>query len=228
MSESNTDLGFGMTSLRTRHRMLERLTQKGIQDVRILEAMRDIPRHLFLDEALSSRAYEDLALPIGHQQTISQPYIVARMTEIVIQHKKLETQPLTNTLEIGTGCGYQTAILGRFSKSVDSLERIKALHDKAMLNLKKLKIKNTRLIYDDGSKLQKNSDNYDAILVTAAPQEVPNYLLEKLCLGGRLVAPVGNQSGQKLIVVERIGKKDYETKELEDVLFVPFLGGLVD
>ena len=118
MLERSKVQGLGMTSLRTRQRLLERLTEKGIKDIRVLEAMRDTPRHLFLDEALASRAYEDLALPIGYQQTISQPYIVARMTEILIEDKKLESQPIDKSLEIGTGCGYQAAILSRFSKSV--------------------------------------------------------------------------------------------------------------
>ena len=144
MLEKEKTQGLGMTSLRTRQRLVERLTEKGIKDIRILEAMRDTPRHRFLDEALSSRAYEDLALPIGHQQTISQPYVVARMTEILIEDKKLETQPIKKALEIGTGCGYQAAILSRFSKSVTTLERIKSLHDKAVINLKNLKINTFR------------------------------------------------------------------------------------
>ena len=151
MLERSKVQGLGMTSLRTRQRLLERLTEKGIKDIRVLEAMRDTPRHLFLDEALASRAYEDLALPIGYQQTISQPYIVARMTEILIEDKKLESQPIDKALEVGTGCGYQAAILSRFSKSVLTIERIKALHDKAARNLKKLKVRNVKLLFDDGS-----------------------------------------------------------------------------
>ena len=122
MLERSKVQGLGMTSLRTRQRLLERLTEKGIKDIRVLEAMRDTPRHLFLDEALASRAYEDLALPIGYQQTISQPYIVARMTEILIEDKKLESQPIDKALEVGTGCVYQAAILSRFSKSVVTIE----------------------------------------------------------------------------------------------------------
>ena len=131
--------GKGMTSLRTRQRLVERLTDQGISDVRVLEVMRDTPRHLFLDEALASRAYEDLALPIGHQQTISQPYIVARMTELLIQNERLSQRPLGAVLEIGTGCGYQTAILSKFSEKVISIERIKPLHEKAKHILKDLK-----------------------------------------------------------------------------------------
>lgn len=138
--------GKGMTSLRTRQRLVERLTDQGISDVRVLEVMRDTPRHLFLDEALASRAYEDLALPIGHQQTISQPYIVARMTELLIQNERLSQRPLGAVLEIGTGCGYQTAILSKFSEKVISIERIKPLHEKAKHILKDLKIRNAELL----------------------------------------------------------------------------------
>ena len=228
MLEKRKTQGLGMTSLRTRQRLIERLTEKGIKDVRVLEAMRDIPRHLFLDEALASRAYEDLALPIGYQQTISQPYIVARMTEILIEDTKLEAQPIEKALEVGTGCGYQAAILSRFSKSVHSLERIKALHDKAAMNLKNLKIRNVRLLFDDGSNFRDSSENYDAILFAAAPLEVPSYFLDKLNVGGRLVAPIGDREVQDLSLIKKIGKDKYETEVVEKVLFVPFLGGTVE
>jgi|TARA_B100000749_G_scaffold185200_1_gene143173 protein-L-isoaspartate(D-aspartate) O-methyltransferase len=228
MLEKRKTQGLGMTSLRTRQRLVERLTEKGIKDVRVLEAMRDTPRHLFLDEALASRAYEDLALPIGYQQTISQPYIVARMTEILIEDKKLEAQPIEKALEVGTGCGYQAAILSRFSKSVHSLERIKALHDKAAMNLKNLKIRNVRLLFDDGSNFRDSSENYDAILFAAAPLEVPSYFLDKLNVGGRLVAPIGDREVQDLSLIKKIGKDKYETEVVEKVLFVPFLGGTVE
>ena len=228
MLEKRKTQGLGMTSLRTRQRLIERLTEKGIKDVRVLEAMRDTPRHLFLDEALASRAYEDLALPIGYQQTISQPYIVARMTEILIEDKKLEAQPIDKALEVGTGCGYQAAILSRFSKSVHSLERIKALHDKAAMNLKNLKIRNVRLLFDDGSNFRDSSENYDAILFAAAPLEVPSYFLDKLNVGGRLVAPIGDGEVQDLSLIKKLGKDKYETEVVEKVLFVPFLGGIVE
>ena len=228
MLEKRKTKGLGMTSLRTRQRLVERLTEKGIKDVRVLEAMRDTPRHLFLDEALASRAYEDLALPIGYQQTISQPYIVARMTEILIEDKKLEAQPIEKALEVGTGCGYQAAILSRFSKSVHSLERIKALHDKAAMNLKNLKIRNVRLLFDDGSNFRDSSENYDAILFAAAPLEVPSYFLDKLNVGGRLVAPIGDGEVQDLSLIKKLGKDKYETEVVEKVLFVPFLGGTVE
>ena len=228
MLEKRKTQGLGMTSLRTRQRLVERLTNKGIKDVRVLEAMRDTPRHLFLDEALASRAYEDLALPIGYQQTISQPYIVARMTEILINDKKMEAQPIEKALEVGTGCGYQAAILSRFSKSVHSLERIKALHDKAAMNLKNLKIRNVRLLFDDGSNFKNSSENYDAILFAAAPLEIPSYFLDKLNIGGRLVAPIGDREVQDLSLIKKIGKDKYETEVVEKVLFVPFLGGRVE
>lgn len=228
MLEKRKTQGLGMTSLRTRQRLIERLAEKGIKDVRVLEAMRDTPRHLFLDEALASRAYEDLALPIGYQQTISQPYIVARMTEILIEDKKLEAQPIEKALEVGTGCGYQAAILSRFSKSVHSLERIKALHDKAAMNLKNLKIRNVRLLFDDGSNFRDSSENYDAILFAAAPLEVPSYFLDKLNVGGRLVAPIGDGEVQDLSLIKKLGKDKYETEVVEKVLFVPFLGGIVE
>ena len=228
MLERSKVQGLGMTSLRTRQRLLERLTEKGIKDIRVLEAMRDTPRHLFLDEALASRAYEDLALPIGYQQTISQPYIVARMTEILIEDKKLESQPLDKALEVGTGCGYQAAILSRFSKSVLTIERIKALHDKAAKNLKKLKIRNVKLLFNDGSDLIEAKENYDAILFAAAPLEVPTYFLDKLAIGGRLVAPIGGGEVQDLSLIKRLSKNKYETEVVEQVLFVPFLGGKVE
>ena len=228
MLERSKVQGLGMTSLRTRQRLLERLTEKGIKDIRVLEAMRDTPRHLFLDEALASRAYEDLALPIGYQQTISQPYIVARMTEILIEDKKLESHPIDKALEVGTGCGYQAAILSRFSKSVLTIERIKALHDKAAKNLKKLKVRNVKLLFDDGSDLIEAKENYDAILFAAAPLEVPTYFLDKLSIGGRLVAPIGGGEVQDLSLIKRLSKNKYETEVVEQVLFVPFLGGKVE
>ena len=228
MLERSKVQGLGMTSLRTRQRLIERLTEKGIKDIRVLEAMRDTPRHLFLDEALASRAYEDLALPIGYQQTISQPYIVARMTEILIEDKKLESQPIDKALEVGTGCGYQAAILSRFSKSVLTIERIKALHDKAAKNLKKLKVRNVKLLFDDGSDLIEAKENYDAILFAAAPLEVPTYFLDKLSIGGRLIAPIGGGEVQDLSLIKRLSKNKYETEVVEQVLFVPFLGGKVE
>ncbi len=217
--------GQGMTSLRTRQRLIERLTDKGISDIRVLEAMRDAPRHLFLDEALSTRAYEDLALPIGYQQTISQPYIVAKMTEALIQHDKMSQKPLNNVLEIGTGCGYQSYILSLFSKKVISLERIKPLQEKAKKILEGLKVSNIVFNVDDGTSIK--GSKFDAILSAAAPLEVPLELKDKLAIGGRMVIPVGDKSQQVLKLVTRVSKKEFQETKIEDVLFVPLLKGVV-
>ena len=217
--------GQGMTSLRTRQRLIERLTEKGISDVRVLEAMRDTPRHLFLDEALSTRAYEDLALPIGYQQTISQPYIVAKMTEALIQHDKMSQKPLKNVLEIGTGCGYQSYILSLFSKKVISIERIKPLQERAKKTLKGLKVNNIIFSIDDGSSIKESK--FDAILSAAAPLEVPLDLKEKLSVGGRMVIPVGDKSKQILTLITRLSKNEFQESKIEDVLFVPLLKGVV-
>ena len=223
--DKDTMQGQGMTSLRTRQRLIERLTEKGISDVRILEAMRDSPRHLFLDEALSTRAYEDLALPIGYQQTISQPYIVARMTECLISDERLSEIPLQNTLEIGTGCGYQTYLLSIFSKKVTSIERIEPLQEKAKKILKKLKVTNVNFKLDDANNL--DDQEYDAILSAAAPLEVPNNLKKRLKIGGKLILPVGDSNSQVLTLVKRVTKNEFIEEKLEDVLFVPLLKGVV-
>ena len=223
--DQETLQGQGMTSLRTRQRLIERLTEKGISDIRILEAMRDTPRHLFLDEALSTRAYEDLALPIGYQQTISQPYIVAKMTEALIQHDKMSQKPLKNVLEIGTGCGYQSYILSLFSKKVVSLERIKPLQEKAKKLLKGLKVTNVIFNVDDGSAIK--DSKFDAILSAAAPLKVPLDLKERLSVGGRMIIPIGDKNKQVLVLVTRTSKKEFAEDKLEDVLFVPLLKGVV-
>ena len=218
-------LGQGMTSLRTRQRLIERLTEKGISDVRVLEAMRDSPRHLFLDEALATRAYEDLSLPIGYQQTISQPYIVARMTECLISDERLSEIPLENTLEIGTGCGYQTYLLSIFSKKVTTIERIEPLQIKAKNILKNLKVNNVSFKFDDGNNL--GQQQYDAILSAAAPLEVPHNLKVRLAVGGKLVLPVGNNEQQVLTLVKRISEDEFLEEKLEEVMFVPLLKGVV-
>tara|TARA_B100000965_G_C19470984_1_gene704100 strand:+ start:354 stop:1037 length:684 start_codon:yes stop_codon:yes gene_type:complete len=223
--DKDTMQGQGMTSLRTRQRLIERLTEKGISDVRILEAMRDSPRHLFLDEALSTRAYEDLALPIGYQQTISQPYIVARMTECLISDERLSEIPLQNTLEIGTGCGYQTYLLSIFSKKVTSIERIEPLQEKAKKILKELKVTNVNFKLDDANNL--DDQKYDAVLSAAAPLEVPNNLKKRLKIGGKLILPVGDSNSQVLTFVKRVTKNEFIEEKLEDVLFVPLLKGVV-
>jgi protein-L-isoaspartate(D-aspartate) O-methyltransferase len=187
--------------------------------------MRDSPRHLFLDEALSTRAYEDLSLPIGYQQTISQPYIVARMTECLITGDRLNNKPLKNTLEIGTGCGYQTYLLSLFSVKVTSVERIEPLQEKAKKTLKGLKVNNVDFKLDDGNNLDKKK--YDAILSAAAPLEVPQGLKERLNVGGKLILPVGDRNQQILTLIERVSKDKYVEEKLEEVLFVPLLKGVV-
>ena len=211
--------GIGMTSQRTRDRLIGRLQDQGIASFEVLDAIRSIPRHLFVDEALAHRAYEDTALPIGNNQTISQPYIVARMTELLIQGGKLK-----NVLEIGTGSGYQTAILSRFAEQVCSLERIKSLQDKARKRLQALKIRNVLLRYADGSVGWKDKGPFDGILAAAAPAEIPQELLDQLAVGGRLLIPVG-ESKQVLYRVIRT-ETGFERQKIEDVKFVPFRSGV--
>ena len=208
-----------MTSQRTRERLLGRLLEQGIKSMEVLDIMRSTPRHIFLDEALAHRAYEDVALPIGHNETISQPYIVARMTEACVMGGKLE-----KVLEIGTGSGYQTAILASLAKKVYTIERIKPLLDKAKKKLKLLKLRNIDYKHDDGTLGWEEKAPFDAILTTAAPQTVPNELLGQLADGGRLVIPVGGEGQQKL---KLITKKDEEFREdvLNLVRFVPLLKG---
>lgn len=210
-----------MTSQRTRERLLGRLMDQGIHNMAVLDIIRSTPRHIFLDEALSHRAYEDVALPIGHNQTISQPYIVARMTEAVV-----DSGPLGRVLEIGTGCGYQTAILARLAEKVYSVERIKPLLDRARRNLRELGIRNIELMHADGSLGWRERGPFDAILTTAAPQHIPHDLLEQLADGGRLVIPVGVNQHQELKLITRRGD-DYEEEVLDLVRFVPLLSGQV-
>jgi len=211
--------GIGMTSLRTRERMLTRLREQGIKDEVTLSAIGEIPRHIFVDEALSIRAYEDVSLPIGFGQTISQPYIVARMTEILRNGKDLN-----KVLEIGTGCGYQTAILSRIANEVLSLERIRPLVMKARSHLRTLKCTNVKLDHADGSGGLAASAPFDGIIVTAAASHVPQDLLSQLAIGGRLVIPIGTSS-QTLYLIERTANEFKQTK-LEAVKFVPLLGGV--
>lgn len=207
-----------MTSNRTRDRMLSRLREQGIHDEVVIAAMADIPRHIFVDEALSIRAYEDVSLPIGYGQTISQPYIVAKMTQILRNGKTP-----AKVLEIGTGCGYQTAVLSRVSQEVYSLERIRPLVMKARGHLRTLKCTNVKLDHADGSMGLKDYGPFDAIMVTAAASHVPQELVEQLAVGGRLVIPVGTQE-QVLHLIERSTQGVTETA-LEPVKFVPLLGG---
>ena len=209
-----------MTSLRTRERMLVRLREQGIKDEVVLSAISAIPRHIFVDEALSIRAYEDVSLPIGFGQTISQPYIVARMSEILRNGK-----PLVKVLEIGTGCGYQTAVLSRLAKEVYSVERIRPLVMKARGHLRELKCINVKLDHADGNMGLPQLTPFDAILVTAAASHIPQDLLDQLAIGGRLVIPVGTDE-QILYLIERISQLDYRQTKLEPVKFVPLLGGV--
>jgi protein-L-isoaspartate(D-aspartate) O-methyltransferase len=215
----NTALrGIGMTSQRTRERMLARLREQGVRDEVVLAAMNTIPRHIFLDEALSIRAYEDVSLPIGFGQTISQPYIVARMTEIL-----RDGRALNKVLEIGTGCGYQTAVLASVAKEVYSVERIRPLLFKARDHLRKLRMSNIKLQHADGTMGLPELAPFDGIMVTAAASHIPQELLDQLAVGGRMVIPVGTDE-QTLYLIERTAK-DYKKTKLEAVKFVPLLGG---
>lgn len=212
--------GIGMTSQRTRDRLIQRLREQGIQNQQVLAVMRDIPRHIFVDEALASRAYEDSSLPIGHGQTISQPYIVARMTEALLK----ESTP-RKVLEVGTGSGYQTAILARLVSEVYTVERIAALLEQARQRLsRQLKLSNVRYKHSDGSWGWKQHAPYDGILVTAAPETVPLELCQQLAEGGRMVIPSGPNGQQQLRVYTREGETLKETL-LESVSFVPLLTG---
>ena len=211
--------GRGMTSHRTRGRMVDRLQDQGIVDSSILEVMRRVPRHIFVDEALASRSYEDTALPIGYNQTISQPYIVAKMTELL-----LEKGRLNKVLEIGTGCGYQTAVLSQLVDQVYSVERIAGLQRKAKDHLWDLRFKNIKYLYGDGGIGWSEFAPYDAILVTAAPKQVPDVLLQQLTMDGIMIIPIGHENQQELHKFTRT-EAGIRDEVLEPVSFVPFLGG---
>ena len=209
-----------MTSARTRDRLVQRLRDQGIADPRVLERVRNLPRHIFVDEALASRAYEDTALPIGWGQTISQPYIVARMTEALLQGGTLH-----KVLEIGTGCGYQTAMLAPFVEKIHSIERIEPLVKRAKLRLQELGIRNVRLKHGDGLKGWPTQAPFDGILAAAAPLTLPETLLQQLAVGGRLIVPVGAEGQQQLMRVTR-RETGYHKEMLGAVAFVPLLGGI--
>ena len=214
--------GIGMTSLRTRERLLGRLMEQGIKNMQVLDIIRSTPRHIFLDEALSHRAYEDVALPIGYGQTISQPYVVAKMTEIVSASRRLKS-----VLEIGTGCGYQTAVISRIAEKVYTIERIKPLLDRAKKNLKLLGIRNVEFKHDDGSLGWEERAPFDAIITTAAPQMVPSELYQQLSPEeGSLVIPVGIDNQQDLKHIVKSGQ-NIRTENLGSVRFVPLLTGQV-
>jgi protein-L-isoaspartate(D-aspartate) O-methyltransferase len=208
-----------MTSPRTRERLIERLRDEGIRDHRVLDRIRNTPRHMFVDEALASRAYEDTALPIGKGQTISQPYIVARMTEVL-----LEGGPLENVLEVGTGSGYQTAVLAPLVRRVYTTERIQVLLDQARRRFRTLKIRNVITKHTDGGMGLPEYAPFDGIIVTAAPEGIPLALVEQLRTGGRMVLPIGARDQQVLVRVTRTDDS-YEHEMLERVSFVPLLGG---
>ena len=214
--------GIGMTSLRTRERLLGRLMEQGIKNMQVLDIIRSTPRHIFLDEALSHRAYEDVALPIGYGQTISQPYVVAKMTETVSASRRLKS-----VLEIGTGCGYQTAVISRIAEKVYTIERIKPLLDRAKKNLKLLGIRNVEFKHDDGSLGWEEKAPFDAIITTAAPQMVPAELHQQLSPEeGSLVIPVGVDNQQDLKHIVKSGQS-IRTENLGSVRFVPLLTGQV-
>jgi len=212
-------VGIGMTSQRTRDRLIIQLKELGIKDGRVLSVMRKVPRHLFMAEALSSRAYENTSLPIGHGQTISQPYMVARMTELLIEDGLPE-----NVLEVGTGSGYQSAILASLIPRVFSVERIRPLQEQAKSVLADVGFRNISFKHSDGGWGWKACGPYQGILAAAAPTEIPVKLLEQLTIGAKLVIPVGKEGQQ---VLQRVTRTEtaYEVETIEPVSFVPFLKG---
>lgn len=217
---SDFDLqGIGMTSQRTRDRLVGRLREQGIVDEKVLGQISTLPRHIFIDEALAHRAYEDTALPIGNNQTISQPFIVALMTQLLTE------VPRKKVLEVGTGSGYQTALLARLCERVYSIERIQALMPRARERLSALSLRNIQMRHGDGYAGWAESGPFDGILVTAAPPAMPEQLLEQLAEGGRLIVPVGDGNEQDLRVIDRTS--DGFTESVHDrVKFVPLVGGV--
>jgi len=212
--------GIGMTSQRTRERLIQRLEAAGIRNPDVLDVMRRLPRHLFVDEALASRAYEESALPIGYGQTISQPYTVARMTEALLARGSPDT-----VLEIGTGSGFQTAVLASLVRRVYSVERVADLAERARHTLKGLELRNVRLRHGDGTLGWPEYAPFDAIMVTAAPAGIPRVLVNQLTMGGCIVLPIGHSEQQVLVRVSRT-ETGYVHEILEPVTFVPLLGGV--
>lgn len=214
------DLGIGMTSRRTRERLIQRLRQAGISSPEVLDVMRSLPRHIFVDEALASRAYEDSALPIGYGQTISQPYTVARMTQALLDAVRPDT-----VLEIGTGSGFQTAVLAVLVRRVYSVERVRELFERAQTRLRGLRQRNIRCRHGDGAQGWPEYAPFDGILVTAAPRAVPRILAEQLAPGGVMILPMGEGAQQVLVRVTREADR-FEQEVLETASFVPMLSGL--
>ncbi len=209
---------------KARIQLAEKVAASGVRHRQVLEAIATVPRHAFVDEALDTRAYEDSALPIGHQQTISKPSVVARMVELLFKTKK----DLGKVLEIGTGCGYQAAILSLVAQEVYSIERIRPLHDQARAKLRPFRIPNLRLVYGDGIRGLPQAAPFDGIILAAAGLGIPDPLLDQLAIGGRLVAPVAkSEEEQQLVVVERVSSQRYQRTVLEEVFFVPLQSGTV-
>lgn len=213
-------IGIGMTSQRTRERMVMRLGEAGITDVRVLDAIRRVPRHLFVEEALASHAYDDTALPIGYGQTISQPFAVARMTQVL-----LEGRALQKVLEVGTGSGYQAAVLANLIPHVFSIERLRILHYRARRLMHELQLDNVRLRLGDGYEGWISEAPFDGIILTAAPITIPKTLTEQLAFGSRLVAPIGAEGNQSMVICERT-EQGLACREISRVSFVPMKHGL--
>ena len=214
----------GLASARVRDRMVDRVRELGVRDERVLEALRVVPRHAFVDPALASRAYEDTALPIGQGQTISQPYIVARCAELALQD--LAEPKVAKALEIGTGCGYAAAVLAQLFGAVISIERVRALHELARSNLRPLRLANLRLVFGDGALGVAPEAPFDAIVAAAAGAAVPAAWVEQLKAGGRIVAPVGLDD-QRMTVITKDAQGRTQRKTTEPVRFVPLRGGTV-
>lgn len=220
MSQFNL-AGIGVTSQRTRDRLIQRLVEQGIGNIHVLDTMSKTARHIFLEEAFTHMAYEDKSLPIGYGQTLSQPYIVARMTELL-----LAAGPLKRVLEVGTGSGYQTAILAQLVDQVFSVERIKPLQDKAKERLRLLKLRNVQYKHADGGFGWPYKGPYDGIISTAAPEDVPQELIDQLAEGGRLVIPVGDDASQDLVLIEKT-PQGLKRRVIEPAFFVPFKSGTI-
>jgi protein-L-isoaspartate(D-aspartate) O-methyltransferase len=216
----------GFTFTRVKDQMIQQLLDMGIKDFRVLDALSQVPRHIFLDQALWSRAYENRALTIGYKQTISQPFIVARMTEHLLSHTSKRGKVLNHVLEIGSGCGYQSAVLSYFVNDVCAVERIKPLVAKSRENLSELKIRNVIVKHADGFNGWEEDLKFDGIICAAAPRQYPKELLDLLEVGGKLVIPVGLEGQQKLYVITK--KSETENEEIihEEVAFVPMLPGV--